>query len=116
MWKIQDRKNPDTAEVRMKQICDALKERISERHLGFCNGDSVLAMLYEAYSECNQMEDAQIKAAFEELYRQMNGMELQEMDSILDPVCSLCRSHERAGFVNGILVGVRLFEELVNIK
>ena len=102
--------------VQMKQICDALKERISERHLGFCNGDSVLAMLYEAYSEYNPIDDDQIKASCEELYRQMNGMDLHEMDRIFDPVCSLCRSHERAGFVNGILVGVRLFEELVNIK
>ena len=69
-------------------------------------------MLYEAYSECNQMEDAQIKAAFEELYRQMNGMELHEMDRILDPVCSLCRNHERAGFVAGIQIGIRLQQEL----
>ena len=96
----------------MKQFYDVLRKSISERRPNFGNGDSVLAMLYEAYSECNQMEDVQIKAAFEELYHQMNGMELHEMDWILDPVCSLCRSHERAGFVNGILLGVKLLEEL----
>ena len=109
---VQDSKKQDTAEVKVKQMWDALKEHISECHLVFCNGDSVLAMLYEAYSDCNQMEDAQIKAAFEELHRQMNGLDLHEMDRILDPVCSLCRSHERAGFVNGIRLGVKLFEEL----
>lgn len=98
----------------MKQICDALKKSISKHRPDFGNGDSVLTMLYEAYSQCNQMEDGRIKAAFEQLYRQMNGMDLQEMDRIIDPVCSLCRSHERAGFVNGIRLGVRLFEELKN--
>ena len=96
----------------MKQFYDVLRKSISERPPNFGNGDSVLAMLYEAYSECNQMEDAQIKAAFEELYHQMNGMELHEMDRILDPVCSLCRSHEQAGFVEGVKIGVTLSKEL----
>ena len=96
----------------MKQFYDVLRKSISERPPNFGNGDSVLAMLYEAYSDCNQMENAQIKAAFEELYHQMNGMELHEMDRILDPVCSLCRSHEQAGFVEGIKVGIMLAHEL----
>ena len=96
----------------MKQFYDVLRKSISERRPNFGNGDSVLAMLYEAYSDCNQMEDAQIKAAFEELYRQMNGMELHVMDRILDPVCSLCRGHERAGFVEGVKIGVTLSKEL----
>ena len=96
----------------MKQFYDVLRKSISERRPNFGNGDSVLAMLYEAYSDCNQMEDAQIKSAFEELYRQMNGIELHEMDRILDPVCSLCRGHERAGFVEGAKVGVILIHEL----
>ena len=98
----------------MKQFYDVLRKSISERRPNFGNGDSVLTMLYEAYSECNQMEDAQIKAAFEELYRQMNGMELHEMDRILDPVCSLCRRHEQAGFVKGIKCGIHLLQELNN--
>ena len=96
----------------MKQFYDVLRKSISERRPNFGNGDAVLAMLYEAYSDCNQMEDTLIKAAFEELYRQMNGMELHEMDQILDPVCSLCRSHERAGFVEGVKVDVTLSKEL----
>ena len=96
----------------MKKFYDVLSRYVSENQPNIGNGDSVLAMLYEAYSECNQMEDAQIKAAFEELYHQMNGMELHEMDRILDPVCSLCRSHERAGFVEGVKIGVTLSKEL----
>ena len=96
----------------MKNFYDVLSRYVSENQPNIGNGDSVLAMLYEAYSECKQMEDTQIKAAFEELYHQMNGMELHEMDRILDPVCSLCRSHERAGFVEGVKVGMRLLQEL----
>ena len=96
----------------MKKFYEVLRRYVSENQPNFGNGDSVLTMLYEAYSDCNQMENEQIKAAFEELYRQMNGMELYEMDRILDPVCSLCRSHEQAGFVEGVKVGVVLTQEL----
>ena len=72
----------------------------------------MLSLLYEAYSECNRLDDDRIKADFHELYRQMNGLDLREMDRILDPVCSLCRDHEKAGFVAGIRVGVMLKQEL----
>ena len=53
-----------------------------------------------------------IKADFNELYRLMNGMELQEMDKIIYPVCKLCRDHERSGFTEGIKIGIMLAREL----
>ena len=58
------------------------------------------------------MDDGTIKEDFNELYRQMNGMQLRDMDKIIYPVCTLCRDHQRSGFVNGIRVGIRLREEL----
>ena len=76
------------------------------------DGESILTLLYEAYSEIHRLDNDQIKADFKELYSHMNGMTLQEMDQILDPVCSLCRSHERAGFVEGTKVGLRISKEL----
>lgn len=42
----------------------------------------------------------------------MNGMELREMDKIIYPVCTLCRDHQRSGFVEGINVGIQLQTEL----
>lgn len=42
----------------------------------------------------------------------MNGKSLQEIDRVIDPVCTLCRDHEKAGFIQGILLGVRLEREL----
>ena len=47
------------------------------------------------------MDDTQTKADFHVLYESMNGMNLQEMDRIIDPVCRLCRDNERSGFVAG---------------
>ena len=42
----------------------------------------------------------------------MNGMELRETDRIIYSVCILCRDHEKAGFIEGIKVGIMLAKEL----
>ena len=96
----------------MNQFYDVLIRIITDHQPNFGDGDSVLTMLYEAYSECNRLDDAHVKADFEELYRLMNGMELREMDKIIYPVCKLCRDHEKAGFVEGIKIGICLANEL----
>lgn len=95
-----------------EKVLQALKEHLADNPPDFGDGNSVLTLLYEAYSECNRMDDAQIKADFNELYRQMNGMRLREMDKIIYPVCTLCRDHERSGFVEGVKVGISLFQEI----
>ena len=67
---------------------------------------------HRGYSDINPMYDDQIKADFAELYQALNGMPLREMDWIIDPVCTLCRDHERSGFVHGVQVGIRLAQEM----
>ena len=96
----------------MKNFYDVLKQYVSDIQPNFGDGESVLTMLYEAYSECNRLDDTQIKDDFNELYRLMNGMELRDMDKIIYPVCRLCRDHERSGFVEGIRIGLMLYHEL----
>lgn len=97
----------------MRQIIEKLKNCIAQEQPVFGDGESVLTMLYEAYSEYNRMDDAKIKADFSELYRSMNGMSLRDMDQIIYPVCTLCRDHEKAGFVHGVKMGIRLSGELI---
>ncbi len=96
----------------MKTYFEKLRAYIAENPSNFGDGESVLTMLYEAYAETNKMDDGTIKEDFNELYRLMNGMELREMDKIIYPVCTLCRDHQRSGFVEGVKVGMRLREEL----
>ena len=90
----------------MEKFFEKLRSYIAENPPDFGDGDSVLTLLYEAYAESNRMDDGTIKEDFNELYRQMNGMELREMDKIIHPVCTLCRDHQRSGFVEGIKVGI----------
>jgi len=70
----------------VRQIIEKLREYIAQDPCNLGDKKSVLTMLYEAYSDCNRMDDEQIKAVFNELYRLMNGMELREMDRIIYPV------------------------------
>ena len=96
----------------MKTYFENLRKYIAENPPDFGDGDSVLTLLYEAYAESNSMDDGTIKEDFNELYRQMNGMELREMDKIIYPVCTLCRDHQKSGFIEGVRIGFLLCSEL----
>lgn len=96
----------------MKSYFEALKAYIEQHPLNCGDGESVLEMLYECHNENSPYENEQIKADFNELYQQMNGMSLREMDKIIYPVCKLCRDHEKSGFIEGIRIGIYLADEL----
>ena len=96
----------------MENYFEKLRTHIAENPPDFGDGDSVLTLLYEAYAESNRMDDGTIKEDFNELYQQMNGMELREIDKIIYPVCSLCQDHQSSGFVDGVKVGIWLRREL----
>ena len=72
----------------------------------------ILEMLYDYYNQYNRMDTAAIKDGFEKLYAEMIGMPLRDMDDIIYTACTLCRDHEKSGFVAGVKVGVRLAEEM----
>ena len=69
-------------------------------------------MRFDAYNESSGFENAAIKANFEELYRLKNGKSLKEFDEIIYAVCTLCRNHEKAGFIEGVKIGMSLAKEL----
>ncbi len=96
----------------MKSFFAILKAYIEAHPPNYGDGESVLTMLYECHNENNPYDNEQIRADFNELYRQMNGMPLREIDQIIYPVCKLCRDHEKSGFVEGVKVGIRLAEDL----
>ena len=102
--------------MNMEEYLRALESYVASRKLNLGDGDSILSLLYEAYGDINRMYDDQIKADFAELYQELNGMPLREMDWIVNPVCALCRDHERNGFMHGIQVGVRLAQEIQNVE
>ena len=93
-----------------------LENHVASHKLNLGDGESVLSLLYEAYSNNNRMYNDQIKADFAELYQLLNGMPLREMDWIINPVCALCRDHERNGFLHGVQLGAQLVQEIQSDK
>ena len=86
----------------------AIIRKMKEQYREQQDAESFLAILYECYDDLNGLNDKNIKADFDDLYRVMNGKSLQEMDEVLYPVCRLCRDHQRAGFIAGVKVGIQL--------
>ena len=76
------------------------------------NVENILEVLFDAYNKSSGFVNTAIKADFEELYRLMNGKPLKEIDEIIYAVCTLCRDHEKAGFIEGVKVGMSLVKEL----
>ena len=98
----------------MTEYVEALKRYVEENppNYGAGNAHSILEMLYTYYHECNNTDTDAVKAAFEDLYQRMHGMPLREMDRIVDTVCTLCREHEKAGFVEGVRFWVQVEKEI----
>lgn len=97
--------------MNMEEYTRTLESYVTAHNLNLGDGESILSLLYEAYGYINLMYDDQIKADYAELYQALNGIPLRKMDWIIDPVCALCRDHERNGFVHGVQVGIRLARE-----
>ena len=102
--------------MKMEEYFRALETYVASCKLNLGDGESVLSLLYEAYGDINRMYDDQIKADFAELYQALNEMPLQEMDWIINPVCALCRDHERNGFLHGVQLGAQLVQEIQSDK
>ena len=97
----------------MHEYVEILKRHVAENPPNYgSDADSILEMLFSHYHECNNTDTDAVKAAFEDLYHRMYGMPLREMDRIVDAVCTLCREHEKAGFIEGVKVGVLLGSEM----
>ena len=99
--------------MRMDEFLNTLQTKLATQQPNYPdNAESILEVLFDAYNESAGFDNAAIKADFEELYRMMNGKSLRDIDEIIYAVCTLCRDHEKAGFAEGVRVGMSLVNEL----
>ena len=99
--------------MRMEEFMTALQSKVNTLQPNYPDhAESILEVLFDAYNESSGFDNAAIKSDFEELYRLMNGKPLKEIDEIIYVVCTLCRDHEKAGFIEGIKVGMNLAQEI----
>ena len=95
--------------MKMNDYLTALQTHLTTQQ---SNNQNILDLLYDAYNDTTGMDNEAIKADFERLYQLMNGKPLKEIDEIIYAVCTLCRDHEKAGFIEGVKVGIGLGQEL----
>ena len=95
--------------MKMNEYLTALQTHLVPQQ---STNQNILDLLYDAYNDTTGMDNEEIKADFERLYQLMNGKPLQEVDEIIYSVCTLCRDHEKAGFIEGVKVGIGLGQEL----
>ena len=97
--------------MNLQAFVAALRDHIAQMPMPE-DADSLLELLFDAYTECNGFDNDVIRWDFNELYATMNGKTIREMDEIIYPVCALCRDHEKTGFEEGVKVGIRLVREI----
>lgn len=95
--------------MKMNDYLTALQTHLAAQQ---STNQNILDLLYDAYNDTTGMDNAEINADFERLYQLMNGKPLREIDEIIYAVCTLCRDHEKVGFVEGVKVGIGLGQEL----
>ena len=95
--------------MKMNEFMVALQTHLTTQQP---TSQNLLDLLYDAYNDTTGMDNEEIKADFERLYQLMNGKPLKEVDEIIYAVCTLCRDHEKAGFIEGVKVGIGLGQEL----
>ena len=95
--------------MKMNEYLTALQTHLTAQQ---STNQNILDLLFDAYNDTTGMDNEAIKADFERLYCLMNGKPLQEIDEIIYSVCTLCRDHEKAGFIEGVKVGIGLSQEL----
>ena len=99
--------------MKMDEFMNALQSKLDTLQPNYPdNAESIMEVLFDAYNESSGFDNTAIKADFEELYRLMNGKPLREIDEIIYAVCALCRDHEKAGFIDGIKIGMIMLQEL----
>lgn len=98
----------------MNYYIEKLKTFLAEQppHYGYTDANSILEMLYCYYSEENPIDNAIIRCRFKELDNILCRLPLTDNDAVFSLTCKLCSSYEQQAFLEGIQVGMRLFEEL----
>ena len=73
---------------------------------------SVLELLYDAYSDVQGHDPAEIDNGFINLENHLERTSLNENNEIFGIVCNLCDAYEKRAFIDAIQIGAYLMLEL----
>lgn len=98
----------------MNRYIENLRSFLKEQApcFGYDDANSILQMLYYYYTVANPIDNAVVRCRFKALNDVLYRLPAAENDAILSITSDLCAEYERQAFLDGIQVGVRLFQEL----
>ena len=76
------------------------------------DADTILDALFWVYSEAACADGQAVLQYNENLYRLLNGLPAERVNTIIDTVNDLCWEHDRQGFIYGFKIGMRLEREI----
>ena len=98
----------------MSEIANRLNTYIQSHP--FDSGDSgcetVLEQLYQAYAESHESDPVEIGEGFKELEDFLCSLPLDDNNAVFTLCCRLCSAYERKAFLDGLLYGAHLVQEL----
>ncbi len=98
----------------MNHYITSLKTFLAEQSpmFGYDDANSILEMLYYYYTENNPIDNAVIRCQFKDLDHALSKLSWSENEQAFSLAVSLCCSHARQAFLDGVHIGMRLFTEL----
>lgn len=74
--------------------------------------NSVLEVLFDAHMAKENAEQDTVKQCFQNFFALLDSVSEDELETVTDAVCELCKNCEYAGFVGGMKTAIRLAYEL----
>ena len=98
----------------MNPYIQQLKHEIREYEIssGKDTEFSVLHSLWQAYSDTDPVDDGPIRQCNDAIRPIFAALSLENADALSYLICDLCTAYQRAAFLDGIILGAHLAEEL----
>lgn len=98
----------------MQSIAEALKTYLRSHpfHSGYCDSETVLDLLYQAYAESHEADPPEIGDGFAELGEFLETLPLDDNNPVFSLCCGLCTTYEKKAFRDGLLYGAYLMRDL----
>lgn len=98
----------------MNQLKEKMQEYLACHPIDYGNSDaeSVIYLLYTAYSEAHEADPPRIKELIAELDPILEAMPIDENNRLFGIIVQMCIENERNGFNNGLRLGTQLMAEI----
>ena len=73
---------------------------------------TVLDQLYLAYADSHESDPPEISEGFKKLEEFLHALPLSDNNAVCDLCCRLCGEYEHKAFIDGLLYGAHLMQEI----